>query len=189
MERKEGNDGRAARKENRTERERGRRASRAATTWRWGSAHPDPQVGPDLYPVGARQTSRGRRCGFVQRNIVNVNATSLNSPDGEERQFDTHKQTETARGRLKMILRAAPGGIVLLLALIGLVGAQDDDSLASTFLSGRIWKDATVLLLEVAYSAMRMMVDSLAVTKVTRPLTCGQSEFCFFITVVLKTKT
>ncbi|XP_071647011.1 protein masquerade isoform X2 [Temnothorax longispinosus] len=35
-----------------------------------------------------------------------------------------------------MILRAAPGGIVLLLALIGLVGAQDDDSLASTFLSG-----------------------------------------------------
>lgn len=36
-----------------------------------------------------------------------------------------------------MILRAAPEGIVLLLALIGLVGAQDDDSLASTFLSGK----------------------------------------------------
>lgn len=36
-----------------------------------------------------------------------------------------------------MILRAAPKGIVLLLALIGLVGAQDDDSLASTFLSGK----------------------------------------------------
>ncbi|KYN23168.1 PREDICTED: serine proteinase stubble-like [Trachymyrmex cornetzi] len=35
-----------------------------------------------------------------------------------------------------MILRAAPEGIVLLLALIGLVGGQDDDSLASTFLSG-----------------------------------------------------
>lgn len=35
-----------------------------------------------------------------------------------------------------MILRAAPEGIVLLLALFGLVGAQDDDSLASTFLSG-----------------------------------------------------
>ncbi|KAH0947940.1 hypothetical protein HN011_001478 [Eciton burchellii] len=35
-----------------------------------------------------------------------------------------------------MILRAAPGGIVLLLALAGSVGGQDDDSLASTFLSG-----------------------------------------------------
>ncbi|XP_011631223.1 protein masquerade [Pogonomyrmex barbatus] len=35
-----------------------------------------------------------------------------------------------------MILRATSGGIVLLLALVGLVGGQDDDSLASTFLSG-----------------------------------------------------
>lgn len=36
-----------------------------------------------------------------------------------------------------MILRVAPGGIVLLLALVGSVGGQDDDSLASTFLSGK----------------------------------------------------
>lgn len=36
-----------------------------------------------------------------------------------------------------MILRAAPGGIVLLLALVGSVRGQDDDSLASTFLSGK----------------------------------------------------
>ncbi|XP_012529808.1 protein masquerade isoform X1 [Monomorium pharaonis] len=35
-----------------------------------------------------------------------------------------------------MILRAAPWGIVLLFVLVGLVGGQDDDSLASTFLSG-----------------------------------------------------
>ncbi|XP_020296981.1 serine proteinase stubble [Pseudomyrmex gracilis] len=35
-----------------------------------------------------------------------------------------------------MILRAALGGIVLLLTLAGSVGEQDDDSLASTFLSG-----------------------------------------------------
>ncbi|XP_014470670.1 PREDICTED: serine proteinase stubble isoform X2 [Dinoponera quadriceps] len=35
-----------------------------------------------------------------------------------------------------MILRVAPGGIVLLLAFAGTVGGQDDDSLASTFISG-----------------------------------------------------
>ncbi|KAG7202941.1 hypothetical protein KM043_010082 [Ampulex compressa] len=35
-----------------------------------------------------------------------------------------------------MILRAAPGGIVLFLILAGSVGAQDDESLASSFFSG-----------------------------------------------------
>lgn len=45
--------------------------------------------------------------------------------------------TEAAWGRLKMILRVAPGGIVLLLALAGSVGGQDDDSLASSFISGK----------------------------------------------------
>jgi len=49
-----------------------------------------------------------------------------------------------------MILRAAPGGIVLLLALAGSVGGQDDDSLASTFLSGKnyFWKNYYNWLLE-----------------------------------------
>lgn len=36
-----------------------------------------------------------------------------------------------------MILRVGPGGIVLLLALAGSVGGQDDDSLASSFISGK----------------------------------------------------
>lgn len=36
-----------------------------------------------------------------------------------------------------MILRVAPGGIVLLIALAGSVCGQDDDSLASTFLTGK----------------------------------------------------
>ena len=36
-----------------------------------------------------------------------------------------------------MILRTVPGGIVLFLLLSGSIAAQDDDSLAGTFLSGK----------------------------------------------------
>lgn len=60
-----------------------------------------------------------------------------------------------------MILKAASGGIVLLLLLAGSVEGQDDDSLASTFLSGKnhiydyrlleIWKikNKNVILVQV----------------------------------------
>lgn len=36
-----------------------------------------------------------------------------------------------------MILRTFPGGIALFLLLSGLISAQDDDSLAGSFLSGK----------------------------------------------------
>ena len=36
-----------------------------------------------------------------------------------------------------MILRTVPGGIVLFLLLSGSIAAQDDDSLAGSFLSGK----------------------------------------------------
>jgi len=56
-----------------------------------------------------------------------------------------------------MILRVAPKGIVLLLALIGLVGGQDDDSLASTFLSG---KNCDLRLTDIHFYQCRLILIS-----------------------------
>ncbi|KOX79830.1 hypothetical protein WN51_11441 [Melipona quadrifasciata] len=43
--------------------------------------------------------------------------------------------------KAKMILRTVPGGIVLFLLLSGSIAAQDDDSLAGSFLSENVTQD------------------------------------------------
>lgn len=58
----------------------------------------------------------------------------------KERKRGSKRQRERERKRMrkaKMILRTVPGGIVLFLLLSGSIAAQDDDSLAGTFLSGK----------------------------------------------------
>lgn len=53
-----------------------------------------------------------------------------------------------------MILRTFPGGIALFLLLSGLISAQDDDSLAGSFLSGkqvRLFIFILIVLLIITY--------------------------------------